>query len=283
MLLGKDEVIQSVCPAYKTDALLRKINKDRYDDREIIKTNLIESYEALMAFAQKHLWDKFYLEDGLTVSLRDKIAREMLTNLLIHREFTSPYIAKFIIEEDQIYTENACRALKNGEITPENLSPVPKNPLIAAFFNQIGNADELGSGTRNLYKYSRRYSGKLPSIMEGDIFKIIIPLDDAYSFDAENPSNDRVGDKVGDRVGDKVEDKTVEPSLYCLAGNLLTKNQYHILQCLEENPGMSAVRLAEEIGISSRKVENNIKKLKELGILQRHGSPRKGYWVIKHG
>ena len=43
LLLGKDEVIGSVCPTYKTDALVRKINLDRYDDREIIQTNLIES------------------------------------------------------------------------------------------------------------------------------------------------------------------------------------------------------------------------------------------------
>ena len=274
MLLGKDDVIQAICPAYKTDALLRKVNRDRYDDREIIKTNLIESYEALMAFAKKHLWDKFYLEDGVNISLRDKITREMLTNMLIHREFTSPYIAKFIIEENQMYAENACRASRIGEITPENLSPVPKNPLIAAFFNQIGNADELGSGTRNLYKYSRRYSGKNPSIIEGDIFKIIVPLDDTYSLDAENLPSAKVGDKVGDKVG--------EPDFYLLAGNLLTKNQRNILHCLEGNPGMSATLLAKEIGISSRKVENNIKKLKELGILQRHGSPRKGYWEIKY-
>lgn len=274
MLLGKDDVIQSICPAYRTDAILRKVNKDRYDDREIVKTNLIESYEALMAFSKKHLWDKFYLEDSLNVSLRDNIAREMLTNMLIHREFTSPFIAKFIIEENQMYVENACRALRIGEITPENLSPVPKNPLIAAFFNQIGNADELGSGTRNLYKYSKRYSGKNPSIIEGDIFKIIVPLDDAYSFDAEYMPNDKVGDKVGDRVGDKVG----EPDFY-----QLTENQRRILSSLEQNPRVSAAHLAEEIGISSRKVENNLKKLKEIGLLQRHGSPRKGYWSINQG
>ena len=48
MLLGKDDVIADVVPAYVTDALLRKVNIDRYDDREIIKTNLIESYEQMM-------------------------------------------------------------------------------------------------------------------------------------------------------------------------------------------------------------------------------------------
>ena len=40
MLLGKDDAIQEVSPAYRTDALLRKVNVDRYDDRVIIKTNL---------------------------------------------------------------------------------------------------------------------------------------------------------------------------------------------------------------------------------------------------
>lgn len=63
MLLGKDDVIRSVVPAYRTDALLRKVNVDRYDDRLIVQTNLIESYELLMGFAEKHLLDKFYLED----------------------------------------------------------------------------------------------------------------------------------------------------------------------------------------------------------------------------
>ena len=43
MLLGKDDLIMDVVPAYVTDALLKRENVDRYDDREIIKTNLVES------------------------------------------------------------------------------------------------------------------------------------------------------------------------------------------------------------------------------------------------
>jgi ATP-dependent DNA helicase RecG len=44
MLLGRDDVILSVSPTHRTDALLRKVNVDRYDDRVIVQTNLIESY-----------------------------------------------------------------------------------------------------------------------------------------------------------------------------------------------------------------------------------------------
>lgn len=76
LLLGKDEVIQNVCPVYETDALVRKVNVDRYDDREIVRTNLIESFDFLMDFIKKHLPDKFFLEDENRVSLRNIIARD---------------------------------------------------------------------------------------------------------------------------------------------------------------------------------------------------------------
>ena len=43
-------------------------------------------------------------------------------------------------------------------------------------FREIGDADELGSGMRNSYKYTMMYSGAEPEFIEGDVFKIIIPL-----------------------------------------------------------------------------------------------------------
>jgi ATP-dependent DNA helicase RecG len=184
MLLGSDDVIRSIVPAYRTDALLRKVNLDRYDDRLIVATNLIESYGALMGFAQKHLWDKFYLEGDTRIGLRDAIAREMLVNTLIHREFTSSHIARFVIEKDRMFTDNAKRAVTGGAITLEDFYPNPKNPIIASFVRNIGLADELGSGIRKLYHYGRRYSGRDPRLIDGDIFQVVVPLDDDYSFEA---------------------------------------------------------------------------------------------------
>ncbi len=45
LLLGKDDVILSVVPHHRTDAILRRVNTDRYDDRDLITTNHIESYD----------------------------------------------------------------------------------------------------------------------------------------------------------------------------------------------------------------------------------------------
>lgn len=176
MLLGKDDVIMDIVPAYVTDALLRRVDTDRYDDREIVQTNLIESYERLMEFGRKHLPDKFFLEADQRKSLRDIITREIIANTLIHREYTSSYQAKFVIEQERMYVENANRASQNTVITPDNMEPSPKNPIIAAFFRNIGYADQLGSGVRNLFKYSKFYSGGDPEFIEEDIFRIIVPL-----------------------------------------------------------------------------------------------------------
>jgi len=176
LIFGKPELILAALPHHRTDALLRKVNLDRYDDRDDIRVNLLESYERLMQFINKHLNDTFYLEGDRRISLRDKLFREVVSNLLIHREFTNPFPAKLIIEKDRVVTENSNKPHGNGIIDPDNFSPFPKNPTIARLFKEIGLVDELGSGIRNTYKYSKIYSGAEPIFTEGDVFRTIIPL-----------------------------------------------------------------------------------------------------------
>jgi ATP-dependent DNA helicase RecG len=50
-----------------------------------------------------------------------------------------------------------------------------------------------------------------------------------------------------------------------------------------EDSSVSARVLSESIGISLRKIETNIAKLKEKCLLGRVGSARGGYWVIIGG
>lgn len=77
MLFGHDEQIRRICPAHRTDLLLRKVNTDRYDDRDLVITNIIDSYDRILAFIYKHLPDPFYLEGIERRSLRDHIFREI--------------------------------------------------------------------------------------------------------------------------------------------------------------------------------------------------------------
>ena len=60
----------------------------------------------------------------------------------------------------------------------------------------------------------------------------------------------------------------------------MNDTQKKILNLLSDNMRLSATKMAEQLRVSSRSVEKNIKKLKEYGILIRHGSPKNGYWEV---
>ena len=174
-LLGKEDAILDVMPLYRTDAVLRRVETDRYDDRLICRGNLVRAYDELVGFCEKWLPDSFVLDGGQRKSARDVIVRELVCNCLIHREFVSPHIARITIDGEGIHTRNASRALFAGPVTLESLDPTPKNPIIANFFTQMGRSEELGSGTRSLYKFSRLYTGKDPILEDGDQFTAFVP------------------------------------------------------------------------------------------------------------
>lgn len=270
MLLGKDHVIKMICPTYCTDAILRKKNVDRFDDRLVVETNLIESYDLLMGFAEKHLLDKFHLEDGRSISLSGKISKEMLVNTLMHREFISPFVAKFVIEKDRMYVENANRAAGAGAITPDNFDPKPKNPIIAAFFRNIGYADSLGSGIRNLYKYVKLYSGKDPLLIEGDVFKIIVPLDDNYSYDVESFEK-LTGKGNGTSDGGDADETSLLDDL--------TASELKVYKLIIGGAAMTTEDMAAVIGVTGRTIRRIISKLVAKGYIKRVGGDRDGRWV----
>ncbi len=267
MLLGRDDVILDIVPAYVTDALLRRVNIDRYDDREMVQTNLIESYEILMEFGRKHLPDKFFLEGDQRKSLRDIITREMIANTLIHREYTSSYHAKFVIGEERMYVENANRASQNAVITPNNVEPSPKNPIIAAFFRNIGYADQLGSGVRNLFKYSKFYSGGGPEFIEGDIFRIIVPLKE------ENR----------EEITTQTSTQSTQTSTQSTQSSGMDLEQA-IIMLIEREPFLSQKQMAEKLCLNVNTLKYYMKKMREKGMIERVGTSRKGKWMVsEHG
>ena len=77
-------------------------------------------------------------------------------------------------------------------------------------------------------------------------------------------------EKVSNKGGSKVGNKEFN----------LTDNQQVIINSMKTNPKVSATKLVEIVGISKRKVEENIAKLKKMGLIERVGGTR-GYWKVK--
>lgn len=177
LLFGKRNTIASVLPKYAIDLLCRVQDTELYDDRVQVKENLMVAYGKMMNFVEKHLPEKPYIEGMQRFSLRDKIMREVCLNMLIHREYSSAYPASLTIWNDRIETENWNVPYVYGRIDLNTLKPHRKNPVIANVFSQMGIVEELGSGTKKIFKYTPLFSdGKEPEIEEQDVYRITIPF-----------------------------------------------------------------------------------------------------------
>lgn len=180
LIFGKDETIQSLLSAYKVEAMVRRDNLDRWDDRITppLRTNLIDTYLSLMQFIRKHLEDRFYIDEkGQRISLRENIFRELVGNVIVHREYTNTVPTEIIIGKTKVVATNPNRATFTGALDIQNFSPFAKNPNIRKFFTAFGWTDEIGSGVRNIAKFLAEYAkGAIPIFFEDTIFKTEIPL-----------------------------------------------------------------------------------------------------------
>ena len=255
LLFGTDNRIMSVLPQHKTDAIFRVFNVDRYDDMDVVITNLIESYDYLIEFGKKHLNDVFTLDGIQRVSARDKILREIISNLLIHRDFSGGYVPKLVIERDKIIIENASLTHGHGNLNLKTLRPFAKNPPIAKVFREIGLADELGSGMRNSYKYTKLYSGGEPIFTEADVFTTVIPLSEAATA-------------------------TVGPTTQGTTQAELSEKDRALVNILLKHPDYTQTKLADELGWDINTVKYYMNKLKKNAVIQRHGTSQNGHWKV---
>jgi ATP-dependent DNA helicase RecG len=53
------------------------------------------------------------------------------------------------------------------------------------------------------------------------------------------------------------------------------------LKCIEQNDTISAKEISTSLQITDRTIEREIQKLRKMGILERIGGDRGGYWKIK--
>lgn len=312
LCFGKDEIIESIVPAYKIDALVRKSDIDRYDDRLTIRTNLIDAHDMLMQFIAKHLDDPFFLEGDMRVSLREKIFRELVANIIAHREYLDARPATMIIYHNQVVLTNPNNPRHRGEIDPRHFTPFAKNPTISKFMIQIGRVEEIGSGIRNVNKYLPHYAkGGKSEFIEDDMFITNVhwqPLnqvqdEQTYTLpkiqkrpykksseinywkssdeQLERYFNSTILNKSSEKIylnsSDENNQNTLKTNIHRKPPE---KSSEKILKLLAKNSNLSAKEISNIIGISDRAVEKQIAKLKANGLIARIGPDKGGYWKV---
>ncbi len=142
--------------------------------------------------------------------------------------------------------------IKNIILRGEGLTAEPylKNPHIAQIFMQMGCSEELGTGIKNVYKYSKAYSGSENIIFkEEDIFITQVPLN---IFDSENVTE-----------------------------NVTENERFHrIIELIKTNPYITSSQMSKRLNVVRRTIARDLEKLKKKNVIIRIGGDKGGYWKI---
>ena len=221
--------------------------------------------------------------------------REMIVNAHCHRNLTDASCVQVEVYDDRLEVTSP-GGLYNGLTYEEIMSGHSRlrNKGIANIFNQMGFIEAWGTGIRRIKQAAQQYGLPSPEIQVfDDMFRINLyrrPLseiaDDCDKTSEKHRRNiGEASEKHRRRIGEESEkyQRNIGETPGKRRGQFsedLSNTQRKILELLSVDSKLSAAKLAKQVGVSSRNVEVNIKKLKERGMLIRCGSPKSGYWKI---
>ncbi|MDR1402702.1 MAG: winged helix-turn-helix transcriptional regulator [Tannerellaceae bacterium] len=62
----------------------------------------------------------------------------------------------------------------------------------------------------------------------------------------------------------------------------INETQRKIIDFIIKNPETTAEQLADLVGITKRRVESNLRRLKIAGLINRVGARKNGKWIVTH-
>ena len=107
-----------------------------------------------------------------------------------------------------------------------------------------------------------------PEFIEDDVFRIIQPLNENYSFDAENEVGGQIGGQKGGQKSGQKEDSELDSTEF-------------ILKQIVRNPYITRRELSESVSMAASAVQKHIEKLKSSGRITRIGGDRGGHWEVR--
>ena len=214
--------------------------------------------------------------DGLVrkerYELPPEAIREMIINAHCHRNLLDESCIQVAVYDDRLEVTSP-GGLYNGLTYEEVMNGHSKirNKGIANILGQMGLVEAWGSGIKRIFHVAREYGLPEPKVQEFDnMFRVELFRNSPYTEQKEL-SDGETSEKHRRNIGETSEKHREK---------VLNDTQKKIINLLSQNNQLSATKLAEKTGVARRNIEENIKKLREAGILIRHGSPKSGYWEV---
>lgn len=261
-------------------------------DTLTLKTDLFTEVDEAMSFICKHIRRETQKDESVQWQYPLKAIRELVINMIIHRDYTSDYNSLIKIYDDYVEFYNPGtfpddlsikQLFSNGYISR------PRNRQITELFKDAGMFDAYGSGISQIYT-AFIDSGlqppkfiKLPGRVIIRIYRDVaaeqeteIPIaagpSDVVDYSSQDPE-----DAVMENPDDLSSSET-EPTL-CSLDSFSNREKQIIALILEDNR-IPLNEIAVKLNVSKRTILRDTKNLKKGRIIERIGNEKNGYWKI---
>jgi Putative ATP-dependent DNA helicase recG C-terminal len=171
LLFGNSQNLRRKIGRGILDLRARSTDEVRWDMREEITENLLQSLQKTITFITQHNPIEGLSTNNLQASTgsTDYIAvREALVNLFIHQDYNDQRtVAQIELEPHRTIMVNAGASLVSEKDLKNGGTSTARNPLIARALKLIGFAELAGSGLREVYRVWNQ-AKRRPPIVETD-------------------------------------------------------------------------------------------------------------------
>jgi ATP-dependent DNA helicase RecG len=176
--------------------------------------------------------------------------REILLNALIHRSYMGAHTQIRVYDNKiDVWNDGFLPIGITLEALKQKHSSKPRNPIIADVCFKGGYIDSWGRGTIKIMEACKNDNLPEPEFLE---------LSGGFLVELSKTSS-----------------ATATTDL------IITANADKVLELIKSNSNITTTEISQSINISTSAVEKIIKNLKSVGIIERKGSRKAGYWFVK--
>lgn len=252
----------------KEEYLLSDINAGLFQSETIIKDgvvisgDLFQEIDDVLTFITKHINKEFIItgkperEDRWDYPL--DALREIVINMIVHRDYRSPSNSIIKIFPDRIELYNPGKLMPG--VTVDRLlhgdyRSVARNKQITRIFKEANEIEQYGSGIKRIINSCLAYNLPHPKFEEIAVGVMVTVFKTTQKT------------KVKTRVKTTVKTKI--------------KPRESIIDLIKENPSITREELAKQLNLTIEGIDWNLRKLKKDGQLKRVGPKKGGHWEVQ--
>jgi len=253
---------------------------------------VIGQLQDAVSFVRNNSRKKWWKENDYREELPDypeRAVTEAIANAIIHRDYMQMGSEVHIDMYDNRMEIYSPGGMMDGKLI-QQLNPlmVPskrRNPLLADFFSRLGLMERRGSGMKKIMDAYKQYEHLVDyrnpeftsDASEFHVTLWNLNFDDRVIGEITPDGRPLLQEFVKDNGEVVVKEFVKEPSKFAKE---FIKASRQIYKLISQNPQISALQMAESIGLSTRQVQKYLKRLQELGKIARVGGRKMGEWKI---